>query len=67
MNEVIYDDYLCRIELVPAVLTTGAYWVVLDGDDETAVWANDLDDARDTAELMRDNFAEQNGLSGVGS
>ena len=36
MTVIFCDDVYCKIEIVPNMVMAGTFWVVLDGDDETA-------------------------------
>jgi hypothetical protein len=66
-STIVYDDHLCKIEIVHNILLPRTFWVVLDGDDEGAQWAKDMTEAKETAEDMREAFIEEHGQFGVGA
>jgi hypothetical protein len=67
MTVIYCDDVLCKIEIVPNMVMPGTFWVVLDGDDETAQIATSHNEAIETAEELYDEVSAASGLSGVGS
>ena len=67
MTVIFCDDVYCKIEIVPNMVMAGTFWVVLDGDDETAECAMSHGEAIVAAEELREEFIEDSGLSGVGS
>lgn len=67
MTTIFCDDVYCKIEIVPNVVMPGTFYVVLDGDDETAQCALSHNEAMGIAEDMYGEFVEDSGLSGVGS
>ena len=67
MTVIFCDDVYCKIEIVPNMVMPGTFWVVLDGDDETAECATSHSEACQIAEEIYDEFVEDSGLSGVGS
>lgn len=66
---VVYDDVWCKItiEKDPYGYRGLGYFVVLDDDPENSVHAIKLDEAYETADMMRDEFIAENGQFGVGA
>ncbi len=67
MTIIFCDDVYCKIEIVPNDGMFGTFYVVLDGDDETAECALSHNEAIQAAEELREEVIEDSGLSGVGS
>ncbi len=67
MTTIFCDDVFCKIEIVPNTMMFGTFYVVLDGDDESAQCALDYNEACDIAEDMYAEFVEDNGQFGVGA
>lgn len=61
-----YDDHWCKIEITPADFP-GCYFVTLDDDQETSQACISLEEAKNTAEEMREAFLEEHGQFGVGA
>ena len=63
---VYHESHLCTITIEPHFFVPG-YHVVLDGDHETSIWCDNLDEAESVAEDMLEQFEADNGQFGVGA